>query len=47
MNQTVVSYLLQFEVFKSMVDSLTKLLGFDASTLFAFVIFYKISCSAY
>ena len=39
MNQTVVSYLLQFEVFKSMVDSLTKLLGFDASTLFAFVIF--------
>ena len=39
MNQTVASYLLQFDVFKACVEWMSKTLGFDATTLFAFLIF--------
>lgn len=39
MNNTIVSYLLQFDILKEFVAWLTELVGFDATTLFAFVIY--------
>lgn len=39
MNKTVASYLLQFDVFKDLVSSLSQFLGFDATTLVSTLIF--------
>jgi NADH-quinone oxidoreductase subunit H len=43
MNSTVASYFLQFDLVKNLVDGLSKSLGFDATTLFAFIVFFLVA----
>jgi NADH-quinone oxidoreductase subunit H len=39
MNSTVASYLLSFDIFKTAVGKLTEIVGFDATSLFTFLVF--------